>query len=151
MVTYSSRDKKISGDECAASTAVKPEYHQYVIDLADHLGATFSAMKSKSTELGVKYRLRNIAQSLEKLETSGYTSDSYFKFIANGEVFYTNGYMVISKDELQKAQTMIEKGELKVPYPRENVFETVLLSSNHDSLENAGIHPTIMYDFVGGD
>jgi hypothetical protein len=151
MVTYSPRDKKISGDECAGSTAVKPEYHQYVIDLSDHLGATFSATKSKSTELGVKYRLRNIAKSLEKLETPEYTSGSYFKFIANGKVFYTDGYVVVSNDELRRAQTMIEKGELKVPYPRENIFETVLLSSNRGYMEQAGIHPTTMYDFVGGD
>jgi hypothetical protein len=38
VVTYSPNEKRISGDEGAASTEVKGKYHRYILDLAEHLG-----------------------------------------------------------------------------------------------------------------
>jgi hypothetical protein len=148
MVTYSPNEKRISGDECAGSTAVKSEYHQYVIDLADHLGATFSATKSRSTELGLKYRLRNKAQSLEKLKMTDDSFDSYFKFVVNGKVFYTDSYVVVSEDEVRRARGLMDRGELRVPYPQEGTVKTVLLSNNRYPMQDQGIHLIPLHQFL---
>jgi hypothetical protein len=152
MVTYSPNEKRISGDECGASAPVKPEYHQYVIDLAEHLGASFDAMKSKSPELGLKYRLRNIAQSIEPLKVSGSSFDSYFRFVdKSGKVFYTNGAMVVSEEEVHRAQEMMDQGKLKSNYPRKEVFRVMLNANNHRDMEAYGLHVDSLYDFIGGD
>jgi hypothetical protein len=149
MVTYSPGEKRISGDECAGSTEVKPEYHQYVLDLANHLGARFDASKSKSTELGLKYRLRDKAQSLEKLKTSEYSYDSYFRFVVDGEVFYTDSNSVVPEDEIRRAKKMIDGGELEVPYPQEDAFKTVLNSNNRNALTDHGIQIVPLGRFLG--
>lgn len=148
MVTYSPNEKRISGDECAGSTEVKPEYHQYVIDLAEHLGATFDASKSRSTELGLKYRLRNKAQSIEKLETPD-SFDSYFKFVIDGKAFYTNGTMVASEDDVNRAKKMVESGELESNYSPKEVFKDVLNVNRHYVMEDHGINVISLYGFLG--
>ena len=53
VVTYSPNEKRISGDEGAGSTGVKPEYHKYVLDLAKALGVQFDYNRSKSPDLKV--------------------------------------------------------------------------------------------------
>jgi hypothetical protein len=147
MVTYSPGEKRISGDECAGSTEVKPEYHQYVLDLANHLGARFDVSRSKSTELGLKYSLRDKAQSIEKIKTTN-SFDEYFRFIVNGEAFYTNGTMMVSEDEVQQVQRMIDRGVLEVPFPQEDTFRTVLNSNNRHSMEDEGVHIIPLREFL---
>jgi hypothetical protein len=149
MVTYSPNEKRISGDECAGSTAVKPEYHQYVMDLADQLGAKFDVHKSKSPELAIKYRLRNVAQSIETLSTNKYGFDSYFRFVVNGRAFYTDGARVASEEEVNRAGQMIKSGELKSNYPPEEAFKDILNGNNRYKIEDAGIHVVPLREFLG--
>jgi hypothetical protein len=150
MVTYSPNEKRIGGDECAGSTAVKSEYHSYVIDLANYLGVRFDAMKSKSWELGLKYRLRDKAQFIEPIKTSDHLSNSYFRFATDGKIFYTDGYAVVSEEEVNRAKKMMDSGELKVNYSQEDAFKIVLSHNNRDYLINHGIKITSIYDFIGG-
>lgn len=148
MVVYSPNERRISGDECAGSTAVKPEYHQYVIDLADQLGARFDASKSRSKELGLKYRLRNKAQSIEQIKVPEYSYDSYFKFVVDGKVFYTNGYTVASESDINRAKQMIESGDLKSNYLPKEAFRDVLNSNRHYVMEDYGIKVTPLHEFL---
>jgi hypothetical protein len=149
MVTYSPNEKRISGDECAGSSPVKPEYHSYVIDLAEHMGATFDVTRSKSTELRIKYGLRNKAQSIEPLKTADPSLDDYFRFVVDGEVFYTNGDMVASEEEVNRAKRMMESGELNVRAPQKDAFRAVLLHNNLGSMEYHGIHVIPLRAFLG--
>jgi hypothetical protein len=148
MVTYSPNEKRISGDECAGSSQVKPEYHRYVLDLAEHLSATFDVSKTKSTALGVKYLLRNKAQSIEQLDAGEDPYDSYFRFVMDGKVFYTNGNYVISEADMERAQGMIDRGELKVRYELDKPYETFLNSFNRENLVHNGIPIPYIRNFL---
>jgi hypothetical protein len=147
MVTYSPNEKRISGDECAGSTAVKPQYHDYVIDLANFLGARFDTNKSKSKLLGLKYALRNKAQSIEPLKTSEYSMDEYFQFTINGQTYYTDGYTVVSDDDVKRVQQMDQQGELKLSYPQKDTFKTVLVQANRGYLASIGVNFIPLRDF----
>ena len=54
LVTYSPNEHRISGDQGIGSSEPKEKYHDYILDIAKHLGATFDAEKSKSTMLRMK-------------------------------------------------------------------------------------------------
>jgi hypothetical protein len=149
MVTYSPNEKRISGDECAGSSPVKPEYHEYVLDLAHHLGARFDEERTKSPSLRVKYLLRNKAQSVEPLQgNEGGRYNQYFRFTVQGQVFYTDGYTVVSEEEIRRAWGMMDSGELKLDYIQKEPYQTVLLQNNRDRLINHGIHLIPLRQFI---
>ena len=148
MVVYSPNEKRISGDECAGSSPVKPEYHDYVLDLAHHLGAWFDAEKSKSTLLALKYRLRDKAQAIEPLQTTEHSFDEYFRFEADGQTFYTDGYVVVSDANVRKMQNMVERGEMTLPYPQEDPFKSALIQANRNTLIHQGIEIVRLYEFA---
>lgn len=101
MVTYSPNEKRISGDEGQGSTQVKEQYHQYVLDLADHLGARFDYDKSKSKTLKLKAALKSITNNIE-LEFKT-TLDEYFKVtLPDGSVYYTDTYKFVPAEEVNK-------------------------------------------------
>lgn len=152
MVTYSPNEKRISGDQCGGSSPVKPEYHDYVLDLVELLGVRFDANKSKSPSLRTKYLLRNKAQSIQPLKVedpSNYSQDILFKFISEGQEFYTNGEYVVSGFDVDRIQDLIDHGEIKLPYPDKAASRAVFWSrANRELLEEQGVRYTSMYDFV---
>ena len=120
VVTYSPNDKRISGDEGGGSSAVKTEYHKYVLDLAKTLGARFDYDRSKSKELRISGAL---GDSLKKIQTFfENTYNEYFLVtMTDGKKYYTNSYYFISvedfesylKSELEKANRKPVKIEKK--------------------------------------
>ena len=106
VVTYSPNEKRISGDEGVASSAVKTIYHNYILDLAKTLGVAFDADKTKSTFLKIKYLLRNTATNIQRVGKVD-TYNEFFVFTTkDGRQYYTNGYTVLSDEDLQKLRTM---------------------------------------------
>lgn len=148
MVTYSPNEKRISGDECAGSTEVKEKYHEYVLDLVEHLGAWFDEIKSRSRALGIKYLLKEKAQSIESLKTVDYASEQYFRFVVNGQAFYTDGYAVVSESDVHRVQDLMNRGELELRYLPDEIFRAVLIQANRDQLENIGIKFTPLRQLV---
>jgi hypothetical protein len=152
MVVYSPGEKRISGDECSGSTPVKPEYHDYVLDIANHLGVRFDEAKSKSTSLRVKYLLRDKADSLEQIhfrDSDNFSYDEYFRFTSDGQEYYTNGSTVVSGADVAKVKEMIDSGELELRYPDKDTYKAVLYGSNLQQLADLGIKYTPIYKFVG--
>jgi hypothetical protein len=115
IVTYHPNEKRISGDECAASTDLKDKYADYVIDLAKVLGAELDTDKSGAKGVRIKYKLKDIAETIERIGKEGeYIFDDFFKFKdSSGKVFYTNYYYVISIDDFNKAVDFIKSNKDK--------------------------------------
>ena len=109
ITTYSPNEKRISGDEGGASSAVKTKYHRYVIDLAETLGATFDSGKSKSDLLGIKYKLRNTASKIQQLNKKTYF-DSTFRFVINGKIYYSDRYVAVEADDYVKMRQAVKEG-----------------------------------------
>jgi hypothetical protein len=102
MVTYSPNEKRISGDEGQASSAVKEKYHDYILDLAQHLNANFDESRTKSKLLKLKSALKGKYSSIEELSIGGALYE-YFKIIMkDGSVYYTNSYEMIPEEEVKK-------------------------------------------------
>jgi hypothetical protein len=140
MVVYSPNDKRISGDECAGSSPVKPQYHAYVLDLAHHLGVRFDEERSKSPELRVKYLLKDKAQSIEPLQSSNDQSyDHYFRFTVDGQGFYTDGHVVVSGADVDRVGKMIDDSELVLPYPQQSITRNVFNQYNRNIMIGRGV------------
>jgi hypothetical protein len=91
VVTYSPNEKRISGDESAASTAVKSEYHEYILDLAETLGAEFDVTRTKSGLLKLKAGLKNRLRNIEEVEDKDVGPRGFYRVeLDTGEVYYTN-------------------------------------------------------------
>lgn len=100
ITTYSPNEKRLSGDQGIASTEVKEKYHDYIMNLADHLGVQFDFVKTKSKSLKIKYLLRKCS-NLNKLPISD-DYNTYYNFICNGTRYLTDGYMVVDISDLEK-------------------------------------------------
>jgi hypothetical protein len=100
VVTYSPNEKRISGDEGAASTEVKGKYHRYILDLAEHLGVKFDAEKSKSKSLKIKSMLRNRLKNIKKLRGNDLFSEYYEIVLDDGKEYYSDGYSIVAKNDV---------------------------------------------------
>lgn len=105
IVTYSPTQKRISGDEGVASTAVKPEYHKYILDLVHRLRAKFDIRLTKSIFLKLRYifGINNVTQVNFKKKTG---FNEYFKIKHDNHIYYSNGYEMI---EQKSAKTALDK------------------------------------------
>lgn len=102
VVTYSPNENRISGDEGAASTAVKDAYHKYVLDLADHLGAKFDAEKSKSKVLKIKAILRDKLKSIKQIGPKDTTFPYWFVTLQDGNEYYSDGFIMVPAQHFEK-------------------------------------------------
>ena len=65
VLTFSPNEKRVSGIEGVASSAPKEIYHQYIIDIIDHLSVEYSEKGApKSGLLFLKYKLKNLNANL---------------------------------------------------------------------------------------
>jgi hypothetical protein len=115
VVTYSPNEQRISGDEGQASSKVKDEYHEYVLDLADILDAEFDSTKTKSKLLGIKYRLRGVTDDIERVPSSDPYDEAYFRVAMDGDVYYGTDSMLYPLEAIEAALDTLngykEKGE----------------------------------------
>jgi len=146
-VTYSPNERRISGDVGVGSSAVKPEYHPYVLDLAQMLNAEFDVIKSKSKFLGLKYQLRNKASNVERLDVSS-VYDEYFRFTIDRQEYYTNGYEVVTKADLIKFKQAVSQGSVKLNNNGINVFTNLFHHYNRDVTRKLGINYTPIQTFT---
>lgn len=141
IVVYSPNEKRISGDEGVASTEVKVDYHNYIIDLAKFLGVNFDAEKSKSKFLKMKYMFQNIATRVAKI-TAGKTPsmwEEYFKIVIKNKIYYSDGYVLVSGDDIKKAAQLIKNGDIKVNRYQRNVIRYVFNHRGTDILRSFGV------------
>jgi hypothetical protein len=138
VVTYSPKEKRISGDQGGASTEVKSKYHSYILDLAKTLEATFDADKSKSTFLKMKYLLQGKATNLRQInQDSAY--DKLFMFNMQGKVYYSNGQVAVTKEDVEKAQNAIKQGVLTLQSKQRSMIKNIFSHRNQDMLAKFGV------------
>jgi hypothetical protein len=123
VVTYSPNEKRISGDEGAGSTGVKPEYHNYVLDLVKTLGVQFDYNRSKSPELRLKGALGAAVQKIEPYFENS-LNIIYLLKMRDGKMYYTNSYDFISKNDLDAFINAKRAEEGKAPVKLEKKHRT---------------------------
>jgi len=138
MVTYSPNEGRISGDQGGASTEVKEDYHDYVLDLAEFLKAHFDVDKSKSKALKVKYLLRGKAEDIQKIGGDG-LYDSYFRIMIQGREYYSNGDVLVSREDAEKLQNGISQGAITLPSNGTDPIANIFSYRNQDLARGFGV------------
>ena len=141
VVVYSPNEKRISGDEGVASTEVKPEYHKYILNLAKVLNVEFDAGKTKSKLLKLKYKLKDKATSIKKIiagKTPSYWNE-YFKIVMDNKVYYSNGFYMVSEDDIKRIIQLVKNGEIKLRKHQRNIIRYVFDHYNSDALKHFNI------------
>jgi len=142
VVTYSPNEKRISGDEGVAGVEAKAEYHDYILDLSNILGAKFDIGRTKSKLLKLKSVLQNKATDLKKIEVSRTPSiydDEFFRFVMEGKLYYSNGYYIVSGEDIQKVSQAVKTKTLNLRNNQGNKIKEVFNSYNRDSLKQFGV------------
>jgi len=142
VVTYSPNEKRISGDEGVAGVEAKAEYHDYILDLSNILGAKFDVGRTKSKLLKLKSVLQNQATDLKKIEVSKTPSiydDEFFRFIMKGKLYYSNGYYIVSGEDIQKVSQAVKTKTLTLRNNQGNKIKEVFNPYNRDSLKQFGV------------
>lgn len=127
VVTYSPNEKRISGDEGGAGTPVKNEYADYVLDLSNVLGANFDSEKTKSKFLRVKHKIGDKLKSIKQVPGKNPFTEVYKIKLTNGKVYFTNGYEVISEEELKTVIENLTPEEKRSVKPK-TIFNYVLFA-----------------------
>lgn len=100
IVTYSPSEHRISGIQGIASSVIKSEYHDYVLDLADFLEANIDYHREKSKLLAIKSMLRGNYRDIEVLYSDDY-GDQYISVVMNdGRRYVTDFDNFISYDNI---------------------------------------------------
>jgi hypothetical protein len=121
MVTYSKSNNSVSYPEGCASTAPKDEYHEYILDLIKFLNANLKTDTSKSLLLVLKHKFINHETKIKE-----FYSDSLHKIFIlkiDGQIYYSNGYYVISKNDLYKIKNTMELND-------KNLIDTIKFALN---------------------
>jgi hypothetical protein len=124
VATYSPKEKRISGIQGQASTAIKDEYADYVIDLAGVMGAEIDAMNTSSKFLALK-AMFGPGVSITRIH--GDKPDPYnevFLIKTSKGDYYSNGYETFPAKDLQN---------IKLPKPTTNLFDKVRELMNYNN------------------
>lgn len=153
LVTYSPNQNRISGDEGVAGSPVKSIYLKYILNLAKILNANIDD-RTKSRLLRLKFMMRNHATDIRQIQD--HTFDPIFRLKINNEVYYSNGYVLVPKTDVDKLKSMIETGEVNqryVTYHNKKLSTTdlihVFVSPNNEiRLKSLGFNPRSVYEYA---
>ena len=139
VVTWSPNEKRISGDEGGAGSAVKEPYHDYILDLVDTLGAELETGNARSEALKLRYTLKGQVKSIEKVPTQSQFASEYFRVTTNeGTVYYTDSYRFVPEEAIAEKQR--SEANLDLHRVLGSVFNTY-----------SGTKSINLYRFVRGD
>lgn len=134
VVTYSPNEKRISGDEGGGGSAVKSEYHNYVLDLAKFLDAKFDYRRSKSDGLRIKGALGDSIKDMKVFFANSYAT-FYVLEMRDGKIYYTNSYDFITKEDLDADinERRAEEGKKPIKIEKKHRVENMgyLLNRNN--------------------
>ena len=145
IVTYSPNEHRISSEEGVASSEVKPEYHEYILDLKNVLGAKLDLHKTKGSLLKMKYIFGN--DNIQKIKiTSAY--ESYYKIKYNNRDYYSNGYEMVDRDSAKLALEKVKSSGDKLykgttGLGRLGLLQVLFNTTNKSLLKSLGL------DYVG--
>ena len=109
IATYSPNDGRISGIEGSASSRPKAEYHEYILDLEEHLGVPIKDNTIKNYDLQLKSLFKDFAEvNISKLDIEDPWSEYYLVETENNN-FYSRGTWVISEPDFIKAKNFLSR------------------------------------------
>jgi len=117
VATFSPNEKRISGVEGVAGSEPKEKYHDYVLDIAEFLGADFDEEKSKSSSLRLKSILKNIPHTLEVVSSGSY-NDYYKVTLKDGSEYYTDTKEFIDAEKTDEIINKEFNGNLVANLPK---------------------------------
>lgn len=128
MLTWSPNQKRISGVEGQASSAVKPEYEDYVFDLVSHLGGKLDFERAPD-RLKIKTIFGSHIESLDQ----PFGNDHYSPYrigLKNGTTFWSNGYYFLDQAAIENAARE-EKVDFSSPESQRGFIGKVLNSRDY--------------------
>lgn len=135
LVTYSPNENRLSGDQGIASSDVKDEYSDYLLDLSDTLNAEikgYYGKPSKSKFISLKYKFKNKLLNIKRLESNSYFSEYFLISLTDGKQYYSDGEFFVDKD---KIDDLIKNKEIDGI----NSYMDIFREHQRSSLENKGI------------
>jgi len=127
VTTYSPNQNRISSVQGARSSAPKPEYYPYLIDLVSRLQAEYEEAGSEYSESFLEEKLGDILiGDLELIfNDPRWFGRHIYKFLArNGETYYTTRFRVISEKELNNVIKELENNELFLISLKQNLLSS---------------------------
>ena len=104
VVTYSPSEHRISGIEGVAGSITKSEYHDYIIDIADHLKANIDYLREKSKLLALKSMLKDNYRDIQVIHADSYGPQYMSVTMNDGKKYITNFDNFIPYDKLDANQ-----------------------------------------------
>jgi hypothetical protein len=140
ICTYSPNEKRISGVEGIASTPVKDEYADYVIDLIKTLNVFFDPELEKSKIIKLKYYVGD-AGTVERLVVGKYQSewDEFFKIKIGQAAYCSDGFTAVSKEDIAKARAAVKNKSIKLRFTRRNLILDLYNLYNQELFKSIGI------------
>jgi hypothetical protein len=143
IVTYSPNEKRISGEEGVYYSEVKPEYHEYVLDLAETLGVDFDTSRSKSQLLQLKYILKGKISNIKLVYKTSF--DEYFRFNIGNKIYYTNGTDVVSLEDVLKIRELVKQKKIELKCHPQNIIKAMFNHYNQSIIQSFGVKYTSIY------
>ena len=144
IVTYSPNQRMITGDQGIGSSEPKEKYHDYILDLANHLGAKYDTILSKTPSLRVKYLLSNLGVNFKKLPIED-VFNSFYSFDIGMQKFYTDGYSVAPTEDVDMVGKALLDGSLmlrdikKKRISKNELIKTVFSRVHMENLKSFGV------------
>lgn len=144
IVTYSPNQHMITGDQGIGSSEPKEKYHDYILDLANHLGAKYDTVLSKTPSLRVKYLLSNLGVNFKKLPIED-VFNSFYSFDIGMQKFYTDGYSVAPTEDVDMVGKALADGKLtlrdikKKRMSKNELIKTVFSRVHMENLKSFGV------------
>jgi hypothetical protein len=144
IVTYSPNQRMITGDQGIGSSEPKEKYHDYILDLANHLGAKYDTVLSKTPSLRVKYLLSNLGVNFKKLPIED-VFNSFYSFDIGMQKFYTDGYSVAPTEDVDMVGKALADGKLtlrdikKKRMSKNELIKTVFSRVHMENLKSFGV------------
>lgn len=142
IVTYSPNEKKLSGIEGGASTeSIKDEYTDYVLDLQNVVGAKIKTSNLKTMILKIKVLFEGKIIKLHRIKSkiSSLYSEIFKLKLKDNKLYLTNGYQIISYDDLKKIKEMLDSKVIKKKNYGRFTLNSVFDYRNIGEWESAGI------------
>jgi hypothetical protein len=107
IVTYSPNDGRISGIEGSGGSKPKAKYHEYILDLEEHLGVPIKDNSIKNYDLHLKSLFKEFRElSVSKMDVDDKRSE-YFFIETENKNFYSRGTEVITESDFIKAKNFL--------------------------------------------
>jgi hypothetical protein len=138
LITYSPNENRLSGEQGIASSMIKDEYVDYVVDLAKVLDTKIDITRVKSKLLKLKFIIGDNLKKIKRLKTELF--NEYFQFqLNNGKIFFTDSDTMVSAEDFKRFVLAIKEKQLVLPNTQVRGLNALFNHLNTKAIMNFGI------------